>query len=229
MKSLTNWAHKGSMIGRFVTRSNGPKSWSPILTVKSSHLKSANGWTWGTYLDLENHWLQNHWLQNQTSYAASFLYLWFFWELDGCTSEHQGMCGWPWCCLETNMGLCLSKAKPLFPAIWQIFCLKWKIAHHAQTDWNHLTWTWTWHIFLKDLRTYTYPLIRPLYKAFYLGEADKGGILEVDIDSNVICLALVSGKDKDPPSPCQRSFRELDAYVQVRPLNDLLNCSFVLL
>lgn len=85
------------------------------------------------------------------------------------------------------------------------------------------------HIFLKDLRTYTYPLIRPLYKAFYLGEADKGGILEVDIDSNVICLALVSGKDKDPPSPCQRSFRELDAYVQVRPLNDLLNCSFVLL
>ena len=84
-------------------------------------------------------------------------------------------------------------------------------------------------IFLKDLRTYTYRLIRPLYKAFFLGEADKGGILEVDIDSNMICLALVSCKDKGPPSPCQRSFRELDAYVQVRPLNDLLNCSFVLL
>ena len=81
-------------------------------------------------------------------------------------------------------------------------------------------------IFLRDLRTY--PLLRPLYKAFYLGEVDKGGILEMDIDSKMICLALVSCKDKDPPSPCQRSFRELDAYVQVRPFNDLLNCSFIL-
>ena len=125
---------------------------------------------------------------------------------------------------------CVCQRPNLFSQQFGRFlCLKWKISHHAQTDWNHLTWTWTWHIFLKDLHTYTYPLIRPLYKAFYLGEVDKGGILQMDIDSNMICLALVSCKDKDPPSPYQRSFRELDAYVQVRRFNDLLNCSFVLL
>ena len=130
----------------------------PFLQVKSSRLKSANEWTWGTYLDLENHWLQNHSRKSDIVMHLFFVSLIFFitqWMYFGAS----GVC------------VCVCQRPSLLSQQFgRIFCLKWKIAHHAQTNWNHLTWTWTWHIFLKDLRTYT--LIRPLYKAF-LGGGSK--------------------------------------------------------